>query len=162
MQIVSPFPPSKYRRLWDWLGQFPLNHFDDGGPRTCDEFAGTIAERLAHGERLYGVFDDRGELVGAIGMAFLSPRAAMFHGISFDRPAHGTGIAQRAVAAILDELFRSGIEKVSAAYFADNERVHRFLKKLGAVEEGYLRRQTRRGGVPVDMRLVAFFKEEGF
>ncbi|MGH9666932.1 MAG: GNAT family N-acetyltransferase, partial [Bryobacteraceae bacterium] len=69
------------------------------------------------------------------------------------------GVAAQAVRAFLLERFAGGVEKVSAAFFANNARIERFLDKLGAEPEGYLRRQTLRDGRAVDMRLVAIFRE---
>jgi len=80
-------------------------------------------------------------------------------GILFARHVHGQGVARQAVSRILNGLFDDGIEKIGAAYFADNYHVDRFLKNLGGVQEGYLRAQTMRAARPVDMRLVAIFKD---
>ena len=41
---------------------------------------------------------------------------------------------------------------------ADNRRIRHFLKKLGAVDEGYRKAGAWRDGKPLDVREVAFFR----
>lgn len=159
MKLVSPFPRAAYPLAWLWLRQFPLANFDDSGPRTCAEFAAEMDSRLARGERTWGFEHDDGWLVGIAGYAPLAAHWGIFHGICFDQRVHGQGIAGLAIERVLTELFATGVEKISASYFAENERIHRFLARLGAIEEGYLHRQARRGGQAVDMRLVAFHRK---
>jgi RimJ/RimL family protein N-acetyltransferase len=158
VNVVSPFPRAAYPLAWGWLRQFPQHNFDDSGPRTVDEFAAEMDRRLASGERAWG-FEHGGNLAGIAGYAPLAAHWGMFHGICFDERVHGKGIARAAIEAVLTELFAQGVEKISASYFAENTRIERFLARLGAIEEGYLHRQARRGGQPVDMRLVAFHRE---
>ena len=158
MQIEA-FPLERLPELWAWLGQFPENNFDDAGPRSLEEFEAEMRRRLASGQWLLGVAAD-GRLVGAIGFECLAPYLGMFRGIVFDRSVHGAGIAAQAVRAVLERAFRTGIEKVSALYFADNKRIDGLLIKLGAIDEGLLRKHTRRNGQPVDVRVGAFFKED--
>lgn len=155
--LVSPFPRSAYALAWEWLHQFRHNNFDDTGPKTFPDFALEM-ERRERFERTWGV-EHAGQFVGLIGYAPMTRRAGMFHGIVFDQQVHGKGIAKAAVRAVLTELFEEGgVDKISAAYFADNRKIGRLLLGLGAQREGYLRRQTLRDGVPIDMELVAFFR----
>ncbi len=155
MVSISQFPMDRLPEAWQWLQQFPLNNFDDFGPRTCDEFQTEMYRRLSN-ESLTAV-SYLGELCGIVGLVRLSPRVSMFHGICFDAKVHGIGIASRGVNLILNECFRRGAAKVSANYFADNLTIHRFLWKLGFIEEGYLHNHTVRQGKPVDMKLVSLF-----
>jgi len=155
--LVSPFPASDLGRLWNWLHEYPEANTDDYGPVSFEEFSIEMRRRMESGERTWGVLSD-GALCGAIGFAPATERLGWFHGICFSQSVHGRGIARQAVARVLDELFASGIEKVCAGYFADNARIDRLFKRLGAVEEGLLRAQTLRNGKPVDMRLIAIFR----
>jgi RimJ/RimL family protein N-acetyltransferase len=155
---LDNFPDDRWADVWRWLHQFPLCNFDDYGPRNLQAFEAEMRRRVVAGEFVLGVSSDAGDLVGIIGFRPMAPGWGMFAGICFDKSVHGTDVTRAAVRAALKSLFeRQGFRKVSAWYFADNRRVHHFLVSLGASEEGFLRAHTMRGGVAVDMRLVAFF-----
>lgn len=143
--------------MWSWVQEAPAMNLDDHGPTTEAAFAADMEQRLTS-EWLWGVTMD-GERVGAIGVAPITGRTAMFHGILFAAAVHGVGVSQRAVRDVLAWLWARGMDKVSAAYFSDNGRVGAFLSRLGAVPEGVMRRQTVRGGQALDLTLVAFFRE---
>lgn len=155
---LEPFPFDRLRDLWAWLKQFPENNFDDEGPRTLGELDAMLRARLDGGEYLFAVRDAAGELCGAVGFQLCASHLGMFRGIVFDRRVHGTGIAAAAVQRVIDAAFAAGISKVSALYYADNPRIHRFLQKLGAKPEGLLRKHAPRGGQLVDVRVAAIFQ----
>ncbi len=154
--LVSPFPPGELPLAWAWLHEFPANNFDDYGPTTYAEFAEEM-ERRGGAEQTWGIMA-AGHLCGIVAYLPYTPRSGTFHGVCFTRSVHGTGIPRAAVRAIADEIFASGVEKISASFFASNLKVHRFLAGLGAVDEGLMRQHTLQGGIPIDMRLVALFK----
>lgn len=156
-ELIDGFPKSAYLQAWRWLLEFPLHNFDDYGPQSFSDFAEAMEER-SKTERTWGITSE-GQLCGIVAYLPYTPRSGTFHGICFSKSVHGTGIARRAVKQILAELFASGVQKISASFFADNQQVHRFLAGLGAVDEGLMRQHTVRGGIPIDMRLTAFFKE---
>ncbi len=158
VEIISPLPRSWWPNVWAWLQDDRALSFDDYGPETEAEFENQLEVRLQR-EWLWGVTAD-GESVGAIGVAPVSDRMASLHGIVFKESARGKGIAAVAVKKVLDALWLTGMEKIVATYFSDNMRVHGFLKHLGAVEEGYLKAHSVRQGMPIDMRLVAWFRED--
>lgn len=116
-------------------------------------------EQRAAVERSWGVLVD-GKLCGIVAYLPYTPRSGTFHGICLAKTVHGSGLAQRAVKDVLAELFASGVEKVSASFFAANQRVRKFLAGLGAVDEGLMKRHTLQHGTPIDMRLMAFFKDK--
>jgi RimJ/RimL family protein N-acetyltransferase len=93
--------------------------------------------------------------VGFLGYAPVNHDTGMLHGVCFAKAVHGTGLAARSLTAVLVELARQNVRKVSASYFADNQRVRRFLQRQGFVDEGFLVNQTRRHGVLTSMYLVA-------
>jgi RimJ/RimL family protein N-acetyltransferase len=158
IELISPFPADHLPLAWSWLRQFPECNFDDYGPKSLDEFIVAMRLREASGEKTWGVRKDN-TLVGIVGYAPQTPRMGWFHGICFTKSACDRETPKAAVSMILQELFEAGVEKVSAAYFADNHRVDRFLKGLGAREEGYFLAHTLRDGSPIDMRSVAIFKQ---
>ncbi len=144
-------------RLWEIMREFPLNNFDDSGPRSLGEFEELMAAR-ARREMLLG-FHVAGELAGAMAYQGASGRSGMLRGVCFARSVHGTGVPLAAVASAIAALFADGVEKISAQMFADNERAWRFFQKLGAVEEGLLRAHTTRSGELIDVRVIALFRE---
>lgn len=156
--ILNPFPLDQYGLAWQWLNEFPLANFDDYGPKTQAQFVTEMLRRAEY-ETIVGI-ESAGELVGIVGYLPLSPRSGWLHGICFTSKTHGTGLPYLAVKEVLDGQFANGVEKISASYHADNARVRDFLWKLGAVDEGYLKHETLRGGRPLDKYLVAFFNKD--
>ncbi len=156
IEIISPLPVEAIPLVWEWARESPGHNFDDYGPETFEQLEAAIIERQER-ERTWGVKVD-GEFVGFVGYIPTSHRTGMMHGILFAQKVHGKGIAREAMRQIFNSLFAAGVEKIAAGYFAQNLQVHRFLHKLGAIEEGYLREQTVQRGQKLDMRLVAIFK----
>ncbi len=154
--LVSPFPPGDLYLAWAWLNENEDANFDDYGPPRYAEFERQMLER-AKTERTWGVIH-AGKLCGIVAYLPITPRLGTWHGICFVSEVHGTGIARAALRVIIKELFDSGVEKITASYFADNSRVERFLLALGAEYEGTLRKHTMRHGQAIDMRVVGFFK----
>ena len=145
--------------LWAWLNEFPLNNFDDFGPKSEEDLMVEFTRRAHRGEYTWTAYVDE-QPAGVIGFAPFSPYCGSFHGICFAKEWHGKGVARKAVSLALNEIFDMGFQKVSAALFRDNLRVRNFLHNLGFRPEGMLVKQTLRGGVPMDMVLVALFKED--
>lgn len=145
--------------LWQWMNENRAMNFDDSGPRTYDAFARLMQARLLSRELLWGVRLE-GIPVGVIGYDPVHPQCGMFHGICFTQHAHGTGVAFEAVRAVLADRFADGVETIRATFFADNRRVTRFFEKLGAVHEGLLDATTRRDGVPVAVRVMAWYPRQ--
>jgi RimJ/RimL family protein N-acetyltransferase len=111
--------------------------------------------RRAPTERTWGVTLD-GVPVGAIAYRPVTERSGMFHGICFTARVCGTGVAREAVSRVLEVLWADGVERLVAAFVADNTRVARFLAKLGASPAGVLSGHTCRGGVPLDLTVLTF------
>lgn len=156
--LIYPYPADQLRAAWEWMNEFPLANLDDYGPKSYEEFEQDMLARLKT-EVISGV-KHRDKLVGIIGYLPITSRYGMFHGICFSKAVHGQGVASQAVRKFVANLFANGVEKISASYFADNRRVRRLLGNIGAVDEGYMRRQTTQKGKPVDSILVAIFKEQ--
>ncbi len=155
--LVSPFPWEHRFPAWGWLLQFPDNNFDDYGQQEFDTFARELKRRFL-AERTWLALRD-GQPCGIIGYLPITPRMGSFHGIAFDEAVHGDGTAKAAVSMVIQELFGSGVEKICASFFFENERVFNFLSGLGARTEGILRKHTLCHGVPIDMRQVAIFRD---
>lgn len=156
VQVIEPMPRDWGPRLWDWLHEVPDANLDDYSPKTWDEFRYQLCSRFED-ERFFGVLSE-GKPVGVIAYRPLSPRLGVFHGICLTRHATGKGIGTLAVRTVLQTLYREGVEKVCAYFFADNVPVRRMFDKLGAVEEGLQMAQTVRHGLTVDLQLMACFR----
>jgi RimJ/RimL family protein N-acetyltransferase len=156
---LIPFPPADVEKLWAWMHEYPKANFDDSAPPSLEVFKLQMLSRASVGQKLIEV-QVSGEPVGAIALQKLSPTTAQFRGICFTKSVHGTGVARLAVETVLMALWAEGIEKVSADYMADNRRIRQFLARLGAVDEGYFKGETRRNEKPVDVRRVAIFKPQ--
>lgn len=110
-------------------------------------------------EKTWAISKD-GQLCGIVAYLPITPRMGTFHGICFAKGHCLPKEKREAVRTILKEIFDSGIEKICASYFADNSKIERFVKDLGAVRESYFSRHTLRNGQPLDMVQVAFFRGE--
>jgi RimJ/RimL family protein N-acetyltransferase len=157
--VIRPYPLHDVRDAWEWLQEFPQNNFDDFGPKSRTEFREELIERSRRGEKIWIAYVNH-EPAGIIGYAPMNTYCGSFHGICFAKKWHGKGVAKAAVSKVIDEIFAGGQQKISASFFADNERVAYFLYQLGFKYEGTLLAQTLRGGKPVDMVMTALFKEE--
>lgn len=144
-------------RLWEILREQPEHNFDDRGPQSLAQFEHVMAARVER--EILVSFEVHGQLAGAFAFEPFDERSGVLRGMCFAREFHGTGIPLEAMRGAIAALFADGVEKISAQMFADNERAWRFFQKLGAVQEGLLRKQTRRAGELIDVRIIALFKE---
>ena len=138
------------------MNSFRTRVSDDFGPRDCGEFV----ERMhsVRPEETWGVY--RGEdLGGMIVVQRLTPVLGFSHMV-FSRAFWGRETPLAAARQVADAVFQSGIEKIASMAFADNHQVLAFGRSLGAREEGFRRKHTRRAGVLVDMVETGLLKED--
>lgn len=152
--MVSPFPMVWASHLYAWMCEDWDANVSDEGPQTLDDVQIDLQQRAKH-EQTWGITTGDADPVGFIGYAPVNHETGMLHGVCFAKSVQGTGIAAIALTAVLVELAQHQVRKVSASYFADNQRVRRFLARHGFVDEGFLVNQTRRHGVLTSMHLVA-------
>ncbi len=75
--------------------------------------------------------------------------------------ARGTGVFVEAVRLVGSFAFRSvGVRRLETRVLLQNGRGNTALRKLGAVEEGILRRSIRRNGEYADQVLWSLLKED--
>jgi RimJ/RimL family protein N-acetyltransferase len=159
VELVYPMPADWVPWLWAWLCESPAVYFDDAGPQTLEAFQATVAQRAVAGERRWGV-KVNGIPAGVLAYQPVSRFSGIGH-VCFTRTVPTQGVPGIAVRQALDELRREGVRKVCCVFYADNRAIRRFLRTLGAVEEGLLRNQVERGGQLVDLRLMALFLSDG-
>ena len=158
IRLVLPFPGEAIPLIWEWVNESPEKYFDDYTLETREEFISRVHQQL-ESQHIWGVLKN-GELVGMVGYLPYNKKVGSFCGIVFTKTAWDSGTAVKALRMIIKGLFCWGIEKIAASYFADDLQARRSLKDLGAVEEGLLRKQNWRDGIPVDTWLVAIFRED--
>jgi RimJ/RimL family protein N-acetyltransferase len=117
---------------------------DDTTPTTLEGFVDLMRVR-GEAEWIWGVRHDQTPC-GVIAFFPVTDAEGEFHGICFDEAVWGLGIAERALRVVLVHLAVAGIEEVRAGYFAENQRVHHFLRKLGAVDDPSFVMSARCGG----------------
>ena len=144
----------------DLVAEHPEHNLNDSSPRTALEWNNELQRRQDAGEIVYEVLYG-GNPVGIVGVAQATPEVAAFHGIAFLSEMHGSGVPLEAVRRVIDRIFSyTSASKISATYHADNPRIRRFLQKLGAVDEGYLRQHIKRNGQMIDLFMIAIFKPQ--
>lgn len=152
--MVSPFPVEWAVHLYGWMREDWDANVSDEGPQTLDDVTADLMQRQER-EQTWGILTDAAQPVGFIGYLPVNHEVGMLHGVCFATAVQGTGLAASSLTAVLVELARQHVRKVSANYFADNQRVRRFLQRQGFQDEGFLVNQTRRRGVLTSMHLVA-------
>ena len=136
-------------------------------PRTVDGFSGFIAE--AHHERALGhsfcfaiVPDGYEDAMGLIQVRQLEPGFGSAEwGFAIGSPFWGRGIFSDAAQAVIDFSFGVvGVHRLEARSIASNGRGNAALRKLGALQEGILRRSFQRNGRYFDQILWSILKED--
>jgi len=157
---LVPFQPAWVPMAWEWMNESPGASFDDYGQSTLGEFSEQLLQRHQMGHIIIGVLSG-GVPVGIIGFQPVTPRLGEFAGICFAKHVHGKGIATAALSLMLQSLWVEGYEKIEAMFFADNERIAKLFRRLGAHDEGLLFEHTVRGGQPIDCKLMGFVRSRG-
>jgi RimJ/RimL family protein N-acetyltransferase len=136
-------------------------------PRTVDGFAGFIAE--AHHDRTrgnsfcYGVvphgYDDA---MGLFQVRQLEPGFGSAEwGFAIGSPFWGSGVFLDGARTVIDFSFGVvGVHRMEARSIASNGRGNAALRKVGATQEGILRRSFQRNGLFFDQILWSILKED--
>ena len=156
IELVTPFPRENYLLIHRWMLEHRERMLDNFWPAALDKFAAELDRRAAAGERSSLVLQD-GAPVGFLGYARITPHLGTLRGVCFAHEVHGNGTALRALRTLLQAEFDAGVYKILAWPFADNRRARAFYAKAGGIHQGLLERHTVRGGVMVDICLMAFF-----
>ena len=136
-------------------------------PRTVAGFEGFIAE--AHHERTrgnsfcYGVVPEGYEdAMGLFQVRQLEPGFGSAEwGFAIGSPFWGRGIFVEGAKAIIDFSFGVvGVQRLEARSIASNGRGNAALRKIGAMQEGTLRRSFQRNGRYFDQILWSILKDD--
>jgi RimJ/RimL family protein N-acetyltransferase len=157
IEVVSPFPEFAVPRVWDWIETFREKVCDDYSPTTREAFVEQTLAQLRSGVRSWAIYRD-GDLGGMVTYQAWNPRVGTMHTL-FKRAFWGRSTTETALRTIGNDVFSSGVEKVTAYFFEDNHALRGLLRHFGAKREGWFEAQTIRGGKPVAMEAVAIFRE---
>ena len=136
-------------------------------PRTVDGFEGFIAE--AHQDRMRGnsfcfgiVPEGYDDAMGLFQVRQLEPGFCSAEwGFAIGSPFWGRGIFVEGAKAVIDFSFGVvGAQRLEARSIASNGRGNAALRKVGALQEGTLRRSFQRNGRYFDQILWSILKDD--
>jgi RimJ/RimL family protein N-acetyltransferase len=136
-------------------------------PRTVDGFTGFISEvrneRVAGQSFCFGIvpkgYDDA---MGLFQVRQLEPGFGSAEwGFALGSPFWGRGVFQEGARHVIDFAFGVvGVHRLEARSIASNGRGNAALRKMGAMQEGILRRSFLRNGKYFDQILWSILKED--
>lgn len=112
----------------------------------------------AANEKTWAVYRD-GELGGIVSFQALTPWLGTAHCL-FKKNLWGFETTIPALRTVAEEIFATGIWKLTVMPFRDNLQIKGVLKRLGAECEGTLREHTVREGKPVDVLLYGLTRRK--
>lgn len=136
-------------------------------PRTVEGFNNFISE--VHNERLVGnsfcfgiVPDGYDDAMGLFQVRQIEPGFGSAEwGFAIGSPFWGTGVFLEGARAVIDFSFGVvGVHRLEARSIASNVRGNAALRKVGALQEGILRRSFQRNGRYFDQILWSILKED--
>jgi RimJ/RimL family protein N-acetyltransferase len=136
-------------------------------PRTVEGFQGFISE--VHNERLLGnsfcfgiVPDGYEDAMGLFQVRQLEPGFGSAEwGFALGSPFWGTGAFLDGAKAVIDFSFGVvGVHRLEARSIASNARGNAALRKVGAMQEGILRRSFQRNGRLFDQVLWSILRDD--
>jgi ribosomal-protein-alanine N-acetyltransferase len=136
-------------------------------PRTVDGFVGFIAEanhdRTRGNSFCFGVVPHGYEdAMGLFQVRQLEPGFGSAEwGFAIGSPFWGSGIFLEAARSVIDFSFGVvGVHRLEARSIASNGRGNAALRKVGAMQEGILRRSFQRNGLFFDQILWSILKDD--
>lgn len=136
-------------------------------PRTVDGFSAFIAE--THVQRMLGnsfcfaiVPDGYEDAMGLFQVRQLEPGFDSAEwGFAIGSPFWGSGIFVEGARAVIDFSFGVvGVHRLEARSIATNARANAALRKVGACQEGFLRRSFRKNGRLLDQLMWSIVKDD--
>jgi ribosomal-protein-alanine N-acetyltransferase len=136
-------------------------------PRTVEGFAAFIEE--AHHDRLLGnslcfgiVPDGYDDAMGVFQIRQLEPGFSSAEwGFAIGSPFWGSGLFLEGARTVINFAFGVvGVHRLEARSIASNGRGNAALRKIGALQEGVLRRSFQRNGRFFDQILWSILKED--
>jgi RimJ/RimL family protein N-acetyltransferase len=136
-------------------------------PRTVEGFSSFISdvqnERLVGSSFCFGIVPDGyDDAMGLFQVRQLEPGFGSAEwGFAIGSPFWGTGVFLEGARAVIDFSFGVvGVHRLEARSIASNARGNAALRKVGAMQEGTLRRSFQRNGRYFDQILWSILKED--
>jgi RimJ/RimL family protein N-acetyltransferase len=136
-------------------------------PRTVEGFSSFISdvqnERLVGNSFCFGIVPDGyDDAMGLFQVRQLEPGFGSAEwGFAVGSPFWGTGVFLEGARAVIDFSFGVvGVHRLEARSIASNARGNAALRKVGAMQEGILRRSFQRNGRFFDQILWSILKED--
>jgi RimJ/RimL family protein N-acetyltransferase len=136
-------------------------------PRTVEGFSSFISdvqnERLVGNSFCFGIVPDGyDDAMGLFQVRQLEPGFGSAEwGFAIGSPFWGTGVFLEGARAVIDFSFGVvGVHRLEARSIASNARGNAALRKVGAMQEGTLRRSFQRNGRYFDQILWSILKED--
>lgn len=127
--VTCPFPPRWVPELWRWLESPRYPNFNDGSPKTMEEFE-KMAKGVLESDLTWAVrINDR--VRGYVGFRQYDDYSGMFHGVIMAPEFRRQGLGREAVRQVSEVLNNIGIRSMQAAFYEDNEAIGRMFKSLG-------------------------------
>lgn len=163
LEVKMPFNGRDWFDVWNWIeesGQWD-KVADDRVPLDLEGFCAFQRELADSNARVsWGVWRD-GILGGVISLDPDVDRPWIVHCHCVFRKAFwGYDTTIPALRAVAKEIYEAGIERIEMRVFSNNRAIRALVQKLGGVEEGVLRAQTKRGGENIDVVVYGMTRQE--
>jgi RimJ/RimL family protein N-acetyltransferase len=155
VSLRSPFPPEDVPRIWEWIEPFRNRVSDDFSPKTLMEFLVYFREQSMR-SHTWAVYRS-GELGGLVTYEKISPVVGTAHCI-FKKSFWGRATTMPALQAAIHEMFGESV-KLTLPVMDGNKAMLSLLSDLGASREGVLEKHTVRGGKPINVVMLALFRD---
>ena len=108
------------------------------------------------------VLKETGRIIGTIGyMSYHADNATVEVGYSLSRDHWGQGLMTEALAAVIDETFRTlELHRIEALHFTDNPASGRVMEKCGMQHEGHMRQRVNCKGVFRDVEMWGILRTD--
>ena len=108
------------------------------------------------------VLRETGRVIGTIGyMSYSAENATVEIGYSLSREHWGKGLMTEALAAVIDETFRTlKLNRIEAMHFTDNPASGRVMAKCGMTHEGHMRGRICCKGVFRDVEMWGILRKD--
>lgn len=167
VDLVSPFPPKEYARIFGWLHCYRTIVQTPNFPKTPEE----LAERFAGMKNLqtFGIIDKNNLLgirheVPLIGL-YTFDQDTIVNGnahVASTRKAWGSRLVDQAGQVLLNHIFyhNPGLSRVSVTVLSSNAPAKALAKRLGFAYEGCLRDAILLNDIPQNMSLFGLTRRD--